>query len=91
MRHRIVRSDATVGHIDFIGFRTCGDMTWLLDQPHGASQVMEYEALVTEVFQERPRPGNVPVRPVAIPRDAVAAAMAVHPVLSIGGAESVSS
>lgn len=35
----------------FTGLRTCGDMTWLLDHPSAASHVMEYEALVTELFK----------------------------------------
>lgn len=35
----------------FAGLRTCGDMSWLLDDAAGASQVVEYEALVTELFK----------------------------------------
>jgi hypothetical protein len=31
--------------------RTCGDMTWLLDDAPGSQQVVEYEALVTSLFQ----------------------------------------
>jgi chemotaxis family two-component system sensor kinase Cph1 len=35
----------------FNGFRTCGDMSWLLDEAPGSEQVLEYEALVTELFR----------------------------------------
>jgi hypothetical protein len=35
----------------FIGLRTCGDMTWLADTPPGADQVIEYEAVLNELFR----------------------------------------
>jgi hypothetical protein len=35
----------------FTGLRTCGDMSWLLQEPEGAEQVLEYEALLNEFFQ----------------------------------------
>lgn len=35
----------------FAGLRTCGDMSWLLANPPGAHQVVEYEALLNEFFQ----------------------------------------
>jgi hypothetical protein len=35
----------------YTGLRTCGDMTWLLDNAPGSDQVFEYEALLTEFFQ----------------------------------------
>ena len=34
----------------FTGLRTCGDMSWLLDGPPGAAQVVEYEALLNRFF-----------------------------------------
>jgi hypothetical protein len=35
----------------YTGLRTCGDMTWLLDDAPGSLQVIEYEALVTSLFR----------------------------------------
>jgi hypothetical protein len=35
----------------FTGLRTCGDMSWLLDEPEGSEQVVEYEALLNQFFQ----------------------------------------
>jgi hypothetical protein len=49
----------------FTGLRTCGDMSWLLGDPPGADQVVEYEALLNPMFlgtsavidrQHRPNP-----------------------------------
>jgi hypothetical protein len=34
----------------FAGLRTCGDMSWLLGDPPGALQVVEYEALLNQFF-----------------------------------------
>ncbi len=36
----------------FAGLRTCGDMSWLLKQPPGATQVVEYEALLNQFFHD---------------------------------------
>ena len=35
----------------FVGLRTCGDMSWLLAEPPGADQVVEYEALLNQLFR----------------------------------------
>ena len=35
----------------YTALRTCGDMTWLLDDAPGSLQVVEYEALVTSLFR----------------------------------------
>lgn len=35
----------------FTGLRTCGDMSWLLDAPHGTEQAIEYEGLLNPFFQ----------------------------------------
>ena len=35
----------------FVGLRTCGDMSWLADTPPGADQVIEYEAVLNELFR----------------------------------------
>jgi hypothetical protein len=35
----------------FQGLRTCGDMSWLLDEPEGCDQVVEYEILLNQLFR----------------------------------------
>jgi hypothetical protein len=35
----------------FAGFRTCGDMSWLLCNAAGSEQVIEYEALLNRFFE----------------------------------------
>jgi len=37
-------------HAGFVGLRTCGDMSWLLGEPAGAEQIVEYEALLNHLF-----------------------------------------
>lgn len=41
----------------FAGLRTCGDMSWLLEGPLGAEQVVEYEALLNHLFLGAPACG----------------------------------
>ena len=35
----------------FTGLRTCGDMSWLLDNAPGSEQVVEYEAVLNQFFR----------------------------------------
>jgi hypothetical protein len=35
----------------FTGLRACGDMSWLLQQPDGADDAIEYEALLNQFFR----------------------------------------
>lgn len=37
----------------FAALRTCGDMTWLLDNARGSEQVVEYEGLLNQFFRQR--------------------------------------
>lgn len=37
-------------NLGFRGLRTCGDMSWLLDDAPGSEQVVEYEALLNQFF-----------------------------------------
>lgn len=34
----------------FVGLRTCGDMSWLLDAPSGTHLVVEYESVLNQFF-----------------------------------------
>ena len=45
----------------FSGLRTCGDMSWLLKDPVGADQVVEYRSSPESVFSWRSRCRHVPV------------------------------
>ena len=36
----------------FAGLRTCGDMSWLANDPPGATQVVEYEGLLNRFFDD---------------------------------------
>ena len=36
----------------FSGLRTCGDMTWLVDEPPGSDQIVEYEAVLNAFFRQ---------------------------------------
>jgi hypothetical protein len=46
-------NDAVEGSLNagFTGLRACGDMSWLLAEPRGAEQVVEYEALLNQFFR----------------------------------------
>jgi MEDS: MEthanogen/methylotroph, DcmR Sensory domain len=41
----------------FLGLRTCGDMSWLVEGPPGSTQLVEYEALLNERFRSVPAAG----------------------------------
>ena len=41
----------------FTGLRTCGDMSWLLSDPPGAEQLVEYEAMLNQFFEGVPGSG----------------------------------
>lgn len=41
----------------FSGLRTCGDMSWLIEEPPGSHQVVEYEALLNQFFRNVPGSG----------------------------------
>ena len=43
----------------FTGLRTCGDMSWLLDAPPGVHQVIEYEAVLNQLFRNAHASGCV--------------------------------
>jgi hypothetical protein len=35
----------------FSGLRTCGDMSWLIQEPPGSDELVEYEALLNSFFR----------------------------------------
>ena len=54
MLNRAVEEALAAG---FSGLRTCGDMSWLLLEPEGAEQVVEYEAFLNHLFDRLPASG----------------------------------
>ena len=62
----------------YTAFRCCGDMTWLLDDTPGASQVMEYEALVTALFKNARGIAMCQYDRRRFTREAIDDAIAVH-------------
>ena len=69
----------------YTGLRTCGDMTWLVDDIPGSTQVMEYEALVTELFRSVRAVAMCQYNRRRLPPKVLAGALASHPtVLSAG-------
>jgi hypothetical protein len=63
----------------FIGLRTCGDMSWLLDQAPGSSQVVEYEALLTQFFQNVRAVGMCQYDRTRLPVGLLDHALSTHP------------
>lgn len=69
----------------FGGLRTCGDMTWLLDGAPGSSEVVEYEALVTELFRNVRALGMCQYDRERLPADVIDHALATHGTVVLDG------
>ena len=50
MLHMLSQNVEQALNAGFIGLRTCGDMSWVLDEAPGSEHVVEYEALLNEFF-----------------------------------------
>jgi hypothetical protein len=70
----------------FAGLRTCGDMTWLLDDAPGSQQVVEYEALVTELFRSVRALGMCQYDRARLPASVIDHALATHNTVVLDGA-----
>jgi hypothetical protein len=68
----------------FTGLRTCGDMSWLLQDAPGSSQVVEYEALLNRFFQGVRGCGMCQYDRHRIPRGLLDHALATHSSVVIG-------
>jgi len=62
----------------FQGLRTCGDMSWLVDKPQGAEQVVEYEALLNQFFRGVRAAGMCLFDCNRLPSDLMDHALATH-------------
>lgn len=69
----------------FIGLRTCGDMSWLLDDAPGADQVVEYEALLAQFFGTVRATGMCQYDITRLPGGLLDHALATHPSVVIEG------
>jgi len=62
----------------FVGLRTCGDMSWLLSEPPGAEQVVEYEALLNQLFSSTRACGMCQYDVSRLPLELLDHALAMH-------------
>ena len=69
----------------FLGLRTCGDMSWLLDEASGSGQVIEYEALLSQFFRNVRAVGMCQYDRRRIPAGLLDHALATHPSVVVGG------
>ena len=75
MLNRAVEDALAAG---FSGLRTCGDMSWLLLEPEGADQVVEYEALLNRLFDRMPASGMCQYDRRRLPAHLIDHALATH-------------
>lgn len=69
----------TVMNAGFTGLRTCGDMSWLLDQPEGVENIVIYEALCTQFFENSRAVGMCMYDRARLPAELVEHALSTHP------------
>jgi hypothetical protein len=69
----------------FSGLRTCGDMSWLLGNPAGAEQVVEYEALLNNLFLGAPACGMCQYDASRLPARFLDHGLATHSTVVIDG------
>jgi hypothetical protein len=62
----------------YAGLRTCGDMSWLLEEPVGAGHVIEYELLLNPFFQNVRALGMCQYDRSRLPAPLVASAIDAH-------------
>ena len=74
-------NDATEAALEsgFSGFRACGDMTWLADEPPGSEQVFAYEAFLSSMFERQCALGLCLYDRRRLPSSVLDYALATHP------------
>lgn len=70
----------------FTGLRTCGEMSWLLDDAPGSERVVEYEALVNQFFAQARGLGMCQYDRQRLPATLIDHGLATHSSVHIGGA-----
>ena len=69
----------------FTGLRACGDMSWLLSDPPGAEQIIEYEALLNEFFHGVAAAGMCQYHRGRLATDLLDHALATHSSVVVAG------
>lgn len=69
----------------YTGLRTCGDMSWLLDEAPGSEQVIDYEALLNAFFRSVRATGMCQYDASRIPAGPLHHALATHPSVVVYG------
>lgn len=69
----------------FQGLRTCGDMSWLLAEPEGCEQVVEYEAFLNQFFGGVRAEGMCLFDRARLPAALIDHALATHPIVCFPG------
>lgn len=62
----------------FNGLRCCGDMSWLLGEPSGWQQVVQYEALLNDFFHRAPGAGMCQYDRARLPSSVISDALRTH-------------
>lgn len=63
----------------YAGLRTCGDMSWLLDEAPGSEQIIDYEGLLNAFFRSVRATGMCQYDATRIPEGLLHHALATHP------------
>lgn len=81
-------NDATEAALNagFKGFRACGDMTWLADEPPGSEQVVAYEAFLNSMFKGQHALGLCLYDRRRLPSSVIDHALATHPCVALSHA-----
>ena len=82
MLNREVEASLVAG---FSGFRTCGDMSWLLEHPDDWHHVTEYEALLNEFFRGVPACGMCQYDRRRLPLKLINRALTTHSTVFLDG------
>jgi hypothetical protein len=69
----------------FAGLRTCGDMSWLLDDAPGSGEIVEYEALLNQFFESVRAVGMCQYDRTRLPAGLLDHALATHTSAVIDG------
>lgn len=69
----------------YAGLRTCGDMSWLLDEAPGSEQIVDYEALLNAFFRSVRATGMCQYDASRIPEGLLLHALATHPSIVVDG------
>jgi hypothetical protein len=67
----------------FTGLRTCGDMSWLLDEAPGTEQIVDYEGLLNAFFRSVRATGMCQYDATRVPEGLLKHALTTHPTIVV--------